>query len=207
MDIEKYPAARASAANSMRTKHGIAWDEKILFFNGLLNYEPNAEALKAILDQINPVLLGATGFRYKIIICGKGLDPGLNELKDYVGKNIIYAGFTDNIAPYYKATDIFLNPVQSGGGIKTKMVEAIAYGCKVVATTSGATGIVKNVCGDKLVIVPDDDWSGFANAILNNAGSVAPTPEEYYNYYYWGNVIKNILAALPDHFSTTAKND
>ena len=119
----------------------------------------------------------------------------MNSLTDYSDKNIIYAGFAPEIEPYLKATDIFLNPVQSGGGVKTKLVEAIAYGATVVATETAATGIQRSSCGDKLITVPDDDWEGMAKAVLNTANSSTQTPIEYYNYYFYGNIVKRLLEA------------
>ena len=159
-----------------------------------MNYQPNLDALKVILDKINPVVLADSSFKYKIIICGKGLPDELDSLKGYANKNIIYAGFIQDINIYYKAADIFLNPVQSGGGVKTKMVEAIAFGTTVVSTESGAAGIVKNVCGEKLIVIKNNDWDGFAKAIIDNVDNAAITPQEYYNNYFYGTVIKRLIA-------------
>lgn len=197
IEINNYPADREAAKHAITGKHAIDINEKILLFNGLLNYKPNLDALNVILTKINPLLLTHTSFRYKIIICGKGLPDEMNSLKNYADKNILFAGFVDSIEPYIKAADIFLNPVQSGGGVKTKMVEAIAYGTTVVSTETGATGIVKNVCGEKLVTVANDDWDGFVKELIDKAAHPALTPPEYYNYYYWGNVIKSIAATSP----------
>jgi len=85
-----------------------------------------------------------------------------------------------------------LNPVQSGGGIKTKMVEAIAFGTTVITTETGAMGIHKNICGRKLIVVPDNNWKHFAQAIVTNADNGDITPASYYDYYYWGNIVKKI---------------
>ena len=164
--INKYPEDKIACRQLIAQKHGISKDEKILLFNGLLNYKPNIDALQIILDKINPFLLQSASFTYKIIICGKGLPEEMNSLTKYSDKNIIYAGFADDIESYLKATDIFLNPVQSGGGVKTKMVEAIAYGATVVASETAATGIRRESCGDKLITVPDDDWEGMARLLL-----------------------------------------
>ena len=86
-----------------------------------------------------------------------------------------------------------MNPVQSGGGIKTKMVEAIAFGTTVITTETGAVGIHRDICGKKLVVVPDNSWNDFAQAIVANAGNSDVTPGSYYDYYYWGNIVKKIL--------------
>ncbi len=194
VEIKDYPEDRAACRQIIAQQHGISKDEKILLFNGLLNYKPNIDALKIILSKINPLLISQSSFKYKIIICGKGLPEEMNELKDYADKNIIYAGFVKDIESYLKATNIFLNPVQSGGGVKTKMVEAIAYGATVIATETGAAGIFRDVCGDKLITVADDDWEGFVKTVIeNNAEGITTTPPKYYDYYNWGEIIVKIM--------------
>lgn len=196
VEISGYPSDRATCRQLIAEKHRIGAGEKILLFNGLLNYKPNIDALQIILDQINPFLLQHATFKYKILICGKGLPEAMNALQDYAGKNLIYAGFVESIETYLKATDIFLNPVQSGGGVKTKMVEAIAYGATVVATETGATGIMKDICADKLILVADDDWLRFAKVVIENTADLTPTPKEYYDYYFYGNIVNRIIGIV-----------
>jgi polysaccharide biosynthesis protein PslH len=194
--IKENPDDRLACGEKIRQLHSIDKEDKIILFNGLLDYKPNLDALNVILQQINPQLLKDKDFRYKIIICGKRLPAGMNELKAYTSQNIIYAGFVDDIESYFKAADIFLNPVQSGGGIKTKMVEAIAFGTTVVATESGATGIVREVCGEKLVVVKDDDWAAMAGAILQNNTERMQTPPSFYAIYYWESIVKRVQPLL-----------
>ena len=193
VEISKYPVDKDSCKKELKTIHQVANDEKILLFNGLLDYKPNLDALLVILKEINPVLLQCPDFKYKIIICGKRLPAELSELKDYADRNIVYAGFVNDIETYFKGADLFLNPVQSGGGIKTKMVEAIAFGTTVITTETGAMGIHKDICGRKLIVVPDNTWKDFAEAIVKNADNVEITPASYYDYYYWGSIVKKIL--------------
>ena len=94
---------------------------------------------------------------------------------------------------YFKGADLFLNPVQSGGGIKTKMVESIAFGTTVITTETGAMGIHREICGKKLVVIPDNAWNDFAQAIIKNVDNVGITPAVYYEHYYWGSIVKKIL--------------
>jgi polysaccharide biosynthesis protein PslH len=195
IESKENPADRDQCRQAVASKHGIKEKEKILLFNGLLDYKPNHEALMLILEQINPLLLGSS-FEYRIIICGKRLPAELNELKAYADKNVIYAGFVDDIDLYFKAADIFLNPVQTGGGIKTKMVEAIGLGTTVVATEAGAAGIHREVCGEKLVVVPNDQWAKFADAVIRSADKKQSTPDSYYQTYYWGNIAKKAIQKL-----------
>lgn len=198
--LKENPADRAACRRVLAEKHGIT-DEKILLFNGLLNYKPNLDALRVICEKINPILLRQSSFRYKILICGKGLPPEWKELEDYRERHILYAGFVEDIETYFKGADLFLNPVQSGGGIKTKMVEAIAFGCTVVSTATGATGIDREVCGEKLQVVEDDDWEGFAAAVIRYAPGNLPTPAAYYEKYNREHAVRQLLSQLAHNSS------
>ncbi len=195
--VSQSPADREESRLIVCREQHIQPDEKILLFTGLLSYQPNLDALQVILKKINPVLLGQAGFKYKIIVCGKGLPPPMNDLKDYAQSNIIYAGFVRGIDAYYKAADVLLNPVQTGGGIKTKMVEALANGTTVVSTRSGAAGINPENCNGKLQITDDDDWKTFALKVQTAAS--APhneTPPAFYQAYNWENIVRNIMRKL-----------
>ena len=192
IDIASYPEDRKEAAAFVRQKYGIPPGQKIYLFNGLLNYRPNFEALQAILDKINPLLL-AKGSNYRILVCGKALPDSLHGLEEWKDKNVIYAGFVDDISVYFKAADVFLNPVLSGGGVKTKMVEAIAYGTTVVSTETGSAGIRKEICGGKLKVVNDADWKSFAELVEISSSENERTPAGYYGFYHWAGIIENLL--------------
>jgi polysaccharide biosynthesis protein PslH len=189
--IDRSPGDKAACRQQIAQHHNIAPEERILLFNGVLSYGPNLDAVLAIVNYINPYLL-QSNFRYKIIICGKGLPENLNGLKEYREKNIIYTGFVDDIETYFKGADLFLNPVQSGGGIKTKLVEAIGFGTSAISSETGANGVDKDATGNKLVIIPDDSWKQFAQAIIDNKNYDSPTPAVYYQHYYWGNITKKV---------------
>lgn len=192
IEISGFPDDKTECRERVIANHKIGNDEKIFLFNGVLSYQPNIEALAFILEHINPILL-QSGLKYKILVCGNGLPSEMNELKAYADKNIIHAGFVNDINEYSKAADLLLNPVQSGGGIKTKMVEAIAFGTTVIATATGATGMDPQICGEKLLVVPDNDWKAFAAAILQKADHTSITPAAYYDYYFYGNIVERLI--------------
>lgn len=192
--LNKNPTDRKNCREILLHRHDIPAEEKILLFNGLLDYKPNLDALMVILKEINPFLLNTPGFKYRIIICGKRLPDSLNQLKAYRDQHISFAGFVPDIETYFKGADVFLNPVISGGGVKTKMVEAIAYGTTVVSTVSGAAGMEAGTCGNKLQVTGDSDWKAFSERIVVAAAKDERTPDAYYQYYYWENIIERMLS-------------
>jgi glycosyltransferase involved in cell wall biosynthesis len=190
--VEQSTAPSATEKNNAREcickTYGIAADEKILLFNGSLGYKPNLDAVDVILNKINPLLLAENNFKYKIIICGNKLPAQYHGLAAYKEKNIIYAGFVEDIATYFKGSDIFINPVIEGGGIKTKVVEALGYDLSVISTQSGATGIDVEETGTKIKLVEDVNWPGFAREVKLNDSS-ASIPHSFFDIFYWGNIV------------------
>ncbi len=192
---QQMPSDKAECKQEICKRHKLDPSIPLLLFNGLLDYKPNLDALKVILEKINPILR-EKNFRYNILITGKRLPAELNELKAWNNQHIHYAGFVDDIDLYFKGADVFLNPVQSGGGVKTKVIEAIACGTTVVSTTTGAIGIEQPVADKKLVLANDNDWDGFVDAVLSSAQQHSATPKEYYQFYHWHSIAEKSLQAM-----------
>ncbi len=176
-------------------RHGLDKNKELFFFNGSLDYEPNKQALKDIIQKVNPLLL-KSGINYNILIAGKNLPPEFDDLKRWNADHIFYAGFVDDIDQYTKAADLFLNPVNTGGGVKTKMIEALGMGVTVVATKNGAIGVDKTVCGEKLKIVENEDWQGFVEMIKRSIESQETIPEDFYKKYNWRMIVKKISTLI-----------
>lgn len=184
--------AKQRAKQQLCNLHQIPFQQKILLFNGTLGYKPNLDALNSILKKINPILLADEHFKYKIIICGSKLPAGYSDLAGYKEQNIIYAGFVEDINLYFKGSDIFINPVIDGGGIKTKVVEALGYDLAVISTQSGAIGIPVEITGGKLVVLPDNDWNEFARQILS-CNTDKKIPPVYFDHFFWGNIVSKAV--------------
>jgi glycosyltransferase involved in cell wall biosynthesis len=50
-------------------------------------------------------------------------------------------GFADDLRAVYRDSAVIINPVNAGGGLKIKTVEALCYGRCLVTTPSGAEGL------------------------------------------------------------------
>lgn len=178
---------KQAAKKQLCELHGINIINKLILFNGTLNYEPNTKALDIILQKINPALINNFN-NYTIIICGNKLPASYNNLSDV--KNVLYAGFVNNIDLYFTGCDMFINPVVVGGGIKTKLVEALAFNLKVITTKSGAIGIPNNITGENMRVVEDENWEQFIAQIKKEYTSTLMIPKSYFDYFYWGSIAK-----------------
>ncbi len=156
----------------------------LLLFNGAFRYTPNREALDNLIFRINPILKGK-GLSYLILIIGLDIPESVTN-GSYPDIRIL--GFVQDLELYLTGCDVFLNPVRSGGGIKTKLVEALAYNLNTVSTDNGAIGIDPGLCQGKLIISPDHNWSMFSEAIIRAIDLKETMPEGYYEVFYWGNI-------------------
>ncbi len=178
-------------------KYSLVEGTWLYLFNGVLDYKPNVDAIRNIIERINPLLM-QSDISYKIIICGKNLPQEMNELKDYTDKNIIYTGFVDDISIYYKGADVFINPVTSGGGIKTKLVEALGYNLNAVSTMYGAIGIDENICNGKLLLCGNDDWECFAGRMIEAVSLDSYIQHDFFDYFYWDNIAKKAVGIIEE---------
>lgn len=187
---------KEEAKRSLIELHNLSGDEIIILFNGAYDYKPNRDALETIIYTINPDLLTKTDFSYKIIICGRHIPT---EILNQNFQNVILAGFVTDIDLYYKASDIFMNPVNDGGGIKTKLVEALGYNITSVSTISGAIGVDSEICNGKLLLANEDNYGDFAAKIIEATKVRSAIGEEFYNHFYWGNIIDKAIRIIETH--------
>lgn len=167
----------------------------MFLFNGTLNYTPNTDALHVIVYELLPLLRNNRS-SFRIFICGKNLSAQWEKvLKEQ--PELIVTGFVDDISIFMSGTDCSINPVTLGGGIKTKLVEALAYHQTVISTQTGAKGILPEMAGAKMRIIPDYDWKLFASAMSNfNPYQQASTPAPFFGYYYWPAIVDKALVSL-----------
>lgn len=193
---DKAPLDKDRARQWIAAEHQINPALPWLYFIGALGYGPNADAVRYIIREVVPRIEN-TGIRVKIIIGGKGLPDELEEeIKNLSGETIHYIGFIENLDYFLKACDVMLNPVLTGGGIKTKAVEALGYGKVVVSTQTGAAGISPEVCGENLLLVDDGDWDGFARKAIYALTIDPQIPDLFFETYYWGNIAKKVLTIM-----------
>jgi polysaccharide biosynthesis protein PslH len=191
------PGERNVAKKEICAKHNIEPSGTLFLYNGTLNYPPNKKALDFILNDLNPLLEKQQALRYTILICGNKLPPAYDELAAFKSRNIVYAGFVNDIDIYFKGADIFLNPLSDGGGIKTKLVEALAANNTAISFMNGAIGDPTRVTGNKLFVVPDNDLNEFEFVVEKAIqSSKEDLPADFFLHFYWDNIAKKAAAFI-----------
>jgi glycosyltransferase involved in cell wall biosynthesis len=103
------------------------------------NYPPNRDAYQRLVTEWLPMLL-TNGSR--IVIGGFGSET----LPSTAGVEII--GPVDEVSHFYDRVDVVVVPIELGGGMKVKVVEAMVHGVPVIATEHATEGLPQPI-GDE----------------------------------------------------------
>ena len=187
INLDKIPEKNPEAKHHWIKKGVIQPQDRLLYFVGSYDYQPNEQAVKDILYEVLPRLKD-TNMSYKIFIVGKGLSDFLRKEIEETNGKVVYIGFVDDIKDVLDAADVMLNPMSLGGGIKTKAVEALGNNIRVVSTEDGAKGLLREVCGKMLLVSEDGDWNTFTQNIVLAALEGENIPDSFYAQYSWNGV-------------------
>jgi polysaccharide biosynthesis protein PslH len=160
IDPEEKRPDRDTARSIIAGRHNIVPPEKILLFAGTLDYKPNGAAVERIYKEI-ATGLAAKNFQGKIIICGRNKLPSLQYLNNLSHPMVINTGEVEDIENYFAAADIFINPVLTGGGVQTKVIDALSYGCNVVCFENMTTAIVISLAAERIFICKNNSRDEF----------------------------------------------
>ena len=79
--------------------------------------------------------------------------------RSFLEKHVQLTGLVDDVRPIVRKSSVAIVPVNSGGGTRLKVLEAMALGTPVVSTSKGAEGL-DMLDGEHLLIA--DDPQAFA---------------------------------------------
>lgn len=127
MSVEVPPAAAAGSAETRR---------RAVFVGGL-GYQPNLDAIRHYRRTVLPAL-ARIGTEVTLDVAGDA-DPALRE--ELGGPGIEFLGYVDDVMSLLARYRVFVAPLVSGTGIKTKVLEAMAAGLAVVTTPAGIIGL------------------------------------------------------------------
>lgn len=130
-----------------------------LIYNGALTYSANYDAMRTFLAEIYPlvrqqnpaVTLSITGSTKGVDLTGLRLDDSVR-----------LTGYVEDIRLPVAGSTVCVVPLRQGGGTRLKILEAMALGTPVVATSKGAEGL-EVVDGEHLLIA--DTPAAFAGAV------------------------------------------
>jgi polysaccharide biosynthesis protein PslH len=128
-----------------------------LVFSGSFRYSANYHAMQWFVGEVFPRVLEQVP-QAQLLITGDHDDMPLPSTK-----NIVRTGRVDDIKSVIASSWISLAPLLVGGGTRLKILEAMALGVPVVATSKGAEGL--NAYEEKHLLIADDPEK-FAQAVV-----------------------------------------
>jgi glycosyltransferase involved in cell wall biosynthesis len=112
--------------------------EPRMLFVGFLPHTPNSEALDYFIRRELP-LIRREEPRAALTVVGEGASNAMLGLMHDNG--VDYRGYVEDIGEIYRQARVYVAPVTSGGGIRTKIIEAMSAGVPVVSNSFAPLGL------------------------------------------------------------------
>lgn len=131
----------------------------ILLYVGNYDYKPNEDAVFYFVQEILPSIRSKIK-DVKVFIVGNIGNSNIERLKS---ESVIVTGRVDNLDDYFRCSTIFICPLRFGGGIKTKILEAL-YASKAIVTSSIGLQGIRNPEQSPFIIA--DTPADFADGVI-----------------------------------------
>lgn len=125
-------------------------DRPVVAYVGNFAYEPNVDAARHLVLDVLPAVRAA-GADPVVWLVGNAPGAEVSALGDGDAA-VLVTGAVPDVRPYLAAADVVAVPLRVGGGVKVKVLEALAAGKAVVTTPVGAQGLRSAVDAGALVV-------------------------------------------------------
>lgn len=163
--LGRHPKLRI-VPNGVDLQHlDYAWrpaPSETVVFLGRMDYPPNVDAVLFFAREVLPKIRSRRpAVRFSIV--GANPHPRVKALAQE--KGIEVTGFVSDIRPYLARAAVFVAPLRWASGMQNKVLEAMAVGVPVVATSKVLAGFEEMESGKHLIVA--DTPEGIAEAVLS----------------------------------------
>lgn len=144
---------------------GIIPESNSLVYVGYFGHNPNVDAVIYLVKEILPLIRRKIP-HVKVYIVGSYPPQEIINLRQEEG--VIVTGRVPDIRPYLAMASVFIAPIRQGGGMRGKILEAMAMGKAVVTTLRGASGL--KAYNDKEIIIAEgaEEFAGKTVEMMQN---------------------------------------
>jgi glycosyltransferase involved in cell wall biosynthesis len=129
-------------------------------FSGTMSYPPNADAALWFATSILPLVRGQMPeVRFRIV----GRDPSWALRRAAAANDVVVTGAVDSISDELAHASLAVCPLRRGSGLQTKVLEAMAAGTPVIATSKAVEGLPGALAAH---VIHADSAEDFAHAVL-----------------------------------------
>ncbi len=126
----------------------------LLLFTGHMGYRPNVDAVLWFCREVWPQVRRQFP-QARLRIVGREPAPAVCALAGLPGVEV--TGPVPDDRPHIAAADLYVLPMRFGGGIRFKLLQALAMERAVLSTTAGAEGVEGLEEGRHLLLADDPD--------------------------------------------------
>lgn len=146
-----------------------------LVFTGTMDFRPNVDAVTWFVEEVWP-LVRAKKPEARFLIVGRRPAPAVAALRTQPGIEV--TGEVADARPFVRESALYVVPMRMGGGVRFKVLEALAMGKAVVTTTMGADGIA--LTGGREAVIADTatDFAAQVLALLDDPARRAALARE-----------------------------
>lgn len=148
---------------------GPVEDEKpdTLVFTGTMDFRPNVDAVTWFVREVWPLILIKKP-KAQFFIVGRRPSPAVAALQYQPGIEV--TGEVADARHFVRKSALYVVPMRMGGGVRFKVLEALAMGKAVVTTGMGADGIDLTGGGEAVIADTAGDFAREVLALLDDPG-------------------------------------
>ena len=140
-------------------------NHEVLVFTGAMDYWANVDAVSWFAREVFPTIAERVPSA-QFYIVGARPTQAVSQLGNLPGVSV--TGGVRDIRPYLAHAKAAVAPLRIARGIQNKVLEAIAMGQMVLATSAALEGLDRTVCNQQLV---SDDAAGLARLAIQHLRS------------------------------------
>lgn len=130
-------------------------------------HPPNTDAALRLLGSIMPAVRSRRpGLKLLLV----GADPG-PAISAAAGPDDVITGSVAAVEPYIAAATLVVLPIRLGGGMRVKLLEAMAAGKPIVTTRLAAAGLDLTDGAEVAFAETDEEFAAAILALIDDAGS------------------------------------
>jgi sugar transferase (PEP-CTERM/EpsH1 system associated) len=134
-------------------------------FVGALDYLPNVDGIKWFCEAVWPEI-----HRFhpeaRISLVGRRPTPAVRRLADLPGVNVV--GQVPDVRPYYARAAVVVAPLRLARGVQNKLLEALAMGKALVASSATLAGLKTQADVHLLRADSADEWQKAIRQLLGD---------------------------------------
>jgi glycosyltransferase involved in cell wall biosynthesis len=156
------------AADAFVAEAGARTSHEVLFM-GAMGALFNRDALIHFARDIHPVLADLPGIRFTII--GGALPAAAATLAENAAVTVV--GHAPDPGVYLRRAACLVVPLRYGGGLRIRIIEAMAAGLPVVCSPVAVAGMELRAGSEVLVATPPAEYRAWVERLLQDPGFAA----------------------------------